>query len=57
MRTTIDRAGRLVIPKEIRDRAGLTPGMPLNIRVHNGVIEIEPEGLPVRLEWRGRFFR
>ena len=55
MRTTIDRAGRLVIPKEIREKAGIKPGMPLDIRVDNGVIEIEPECLPPRLERRGRF--
>jgi AbrB family looped-hinge helix DNA binding protein len=26
MRTTIDKAGRLVVPKELRDRIGLRPG-------------------------------
>ena len=26
MRTTIDKAGRLVIPKELRERLGLVPG-------------------------------
>lgn len=26
MRTTIDSAGRLVIPKELRDRLGFVPG-------------------------------
>jgi AbrB family looped-hinge helix DNA binding protein len=40
MRTTIDRAGRVVIPKEIRQRAGLTPGTELDIRLDNGIVEI-----------------
>ena len=31
MRSTIDRAGRVVIPAAIRDRAGLTPGSELEI--------------------------
>jgi AbrB family looped-hinge helix DNA binding protein len=40
MKTTIDRAGRVVIPKEIRQRAGLTPGSELEIRLDNGIVEI-----------------
>jgi AbrB family looped-hinge helix DNA binding protein len=31
MRSTIDRAGRVVIPAAIRDRAGLAPGSELEI--------------------------
>ncbi len=53
MRTTIDAAGRLVIPKEIRRQAELQPGMPLEIRFCDGRIEIEPASSPVRLEERG----
>jgi len=26
MRTTIDKAGRVVVPKELRDALGITPG-------------------------------
>ena len=55
MRTTIDSAGRLVIPKEIRQQAGITAGMALEVRLHEGCIEIEPALLQVRLERRGRF--
>lgn len=53
-RATIDRAGRLVIPKEIRERAGLTAGIPLEIAYRDGHVEIEPAPLEVRIERRGR---
>ena len=54
MKTSIDAAGRLVIPKEIRREAGLRPGTPLEIRWEGGRIEIEPAPLPVKLVRRGR---
>lgn len=54
MKTSIDAAGRLVIPKEIRREAGLWPGIPLEIRWEGGRIEIEPAPLPVKLVRRGR---
>ncbi len=54
MITTIDAAGRLVIPSEIRREAGLEPGAPLEVRWHEGVIEIAPQPLPVTLARKGR---
>ncbi len=54
MKTTIDAAGRLVIPKAVRQEAGLKPGMLLDIRVRGGRVEIEPAPLPVKLVRRGR---
>ena len=51
---TIDRAGRLVLPKEIREEAGIEPGMPLQIVCRDGRIEIEPRRRPIRIEKRGR---
>lgn len=51
----MDAAGRLVIPKDIRRRAGLQPGMPLDVRWHDGKIEIEPAPTPVTLVRKGRF--
>lgn len=51
----MDSAGRLVIPKEIRRRSGIEAGAPLEVRWHDGRIEIEPSALPMRLERRGRF--
>ncbi|MBI4305692.1 MAG: AbrB/MazE/SpoVT family DNA-binding domain-containing protein [Chloroflexi bacterium] len=54
MKTTIDRAGRLVIPKPLRDELGLRGGEDLNITLRNGRIEIEPASKKMRLiERRG----
>ena len=53
MKTTIDNAGRLVIPKSIRQQAGLKPGLPLEIRWKDGRIEIEPAPLPITLVEKG----
>ena len=41
MRTTIDKAGRLVIPAAIRDRAGLSPGATIEISLDDGVVRME----------------
>jgi AbrB family looped-hinge helix DNA binding protein len=54
MITTIDHAGRLVIPKDIRRESGIKPGMPLEVRCENGIITITAAPLPVKLEWKGR---
>lgn len=54
MVTTMDSAGRLVIPREIRREAGLEPDTPLDVRWRDGVIEIEPQPLEVKLVKRGR---
>ena len=54
MITTMDAAGRLVIPREIRREAALEPGVPLEVRWRDGVIEIEPQPLEVTLRKRGR---
>lgn len=40
MRTTIDKAGRLVIPKQLRDRVGLGPGE----------VEVTADGAGLRVE-------
>lgn len=49
MKTTIDHAGRVVIPAGIRHEAGLVPGKALDVRYRDGRVEIEPDYLPVRL--------
>jgi len=40
MKATIDQAGRLVIPKPLRDRVGLRPG----------VVEVVADGTGLRVE-------
>jgi AbrB family looped-hinge helix DNA binding protein len=40
MKATIDKAGRLVIPKSLRDSLGLRPG----------VVEVRAEGTGIRVE-------
>lgn len=42
MKPTIDAAGRIVIPKALRERAGLTAGTQVDFRFHDGSIEISP---------------
>ena len=49
MKTTIDSAGRDVIPKALRDRLGLAPGEMLELSEREGKIEIEPAPTPMAL--------
>ncbi|MEA2336316.1 MAG: hypothetical protein QOE82_323 [Thermoanaerobaculia bacterium] len=50
----MDSAGRLVLPREIRDQANLEPGMPLRIAFRDGRVEIEPAPREVRIVRKGR---
>lgn len=50
MRTTIDAAGRVVVPKALRDRAGLVAGQEIEITERDGRLEIEPASAAIRLE-------
>ncbi|HSW28378.1 MAG TPA: AbrB/MazE/SpoVT family DNA-binding domain-containing protein [Longimicrobiales bacterium] len=56
MRTAIDGSGRIVVPKALRDALGLEGGTPLEIRVRDGRLEIEPLSTPMRLVPRGKGF-
>jgi AbrB family looped-hinge helix DNA binding protein len=52
MRTTIDAAGRIVVPKAVRDSMGLTAGRAIDVVFTDGRIEIElaPADLNVEAE-------
>ena len=52
----MDSAGRIVLPKAIRDRARLKPGAALEVRVVDGRIELEPAYAKVRIEKKGDFW-
>lgn len=49
MRTTIDAAGRVVVPKSLRDALGLVPGATLDISRYGEGLHIVPSGRTARL--------
>ena len=53
MNPTIDKAGRIVVPKAIRAAARLEPGTEISFRLVSGRIEMEPAPLAVSLERHG----
>ena len=54
MRIAIDAAGRIIVPKHLREALGIKPGQLLEIRAGDGRLEIEIAPTPMRLERRGR---
>ena len=54
MRTTIDKAGRVVIPAAIRERAGLSPGAELEVTMDETGVRIERVAPAPRLMRVGR---
>jgi AbrB family looped-hinge helix DNA binding protein len=40
MRTTIDAAGRLVVPKPLRDELGFSPGVELELEAVDGRLQV-----------------
>lgn len=54
MKTVIDAAGRIVVPKALRLALGLAPGQALDIRAGDGRLEIEIPPTPLRLKKRGK---
>lgn len=54
MVTAIDSAGRIVVPKPLRDALGLAPGQALEITAADGRLEIAIAATPMTLVRRGR---
>ena len=54
VKAVIDRAGRIVVPKLLRQALGLKPGQPLEIRAGDGRLEIEIASTPMQLKKRGK---
>ena len=50
MDATIDRNGRVVVPKSIREAAHLQPGTRVRFQLVDGYVQIEPLPLGVALE-------
>ncbi len=54
MIATIDAAGRIIVPKALRQLLGLRAGQELEIRASDGRLEIEVAPTPMKLEKRGK---
>jgi AbrB family looped-hinge helix DNA binding protein len=54
MKVAIDSAGRLVIPKTIRDAARIGPGTEVDVALVGEFIEVRPVSTNVRLRREGR---
>jgi AbrB family looped-hinge helix DNA binding protein len=53
MRTTIDSAGRIVVPKALRDELGLHGAQEIEVTARDGRLEIEAAPTAMHLERRG----
>jgi AbrB family looped-hinge helix DNA binding protein len=53
MVTTIDKAGRIVVPKRLREELKFKPGQKLELSAVDGRLEVEHPTTSVRLEQKG----
>lgn len=50
MEAVVDSAGRIVVPKPLRDALGLAPGTVVDISQYGSGVQITPGGRTARLE-------
>lgn len=50
MEAVIDSVGRTVLPKQLREALGLTPGTKVDISAYGSGVQITPGGRTARLE-------
>ncbi|KMO84272.1 AbrB family transcriptional regulator [Mycolicibacterium chubuense] len=50
MEAVIDSGGRIVLPKQLRDALGLTPGSKVDVSAYGGGLQITPGGRTARVE-------
>jgi AbrB family looped-hinge helix DNA binding protein len=43
---TVDSKGRIVLPKDVRERLGITPGSEVEVHEEEGRVVVEPENDP-----------
>ncbi|WP_435176494.1 AbrB/MazE/SpoVT family DNA-binding domain-containing protein [Halorussus sp. AFM4] len=47
--TKVDSKGRIVLPQEVRERLGITPGTEVEIHEEDGKAVVEPEDDPEKI--------
>lgn len=45
----VDSKGRVVLPQEVRERLGITPGTEVEVREESGKAVVEPEDAPEQI--------
>lgn len=50
MEAVIDSGGRILLPKQLRDALGLTPGTTVDISPYGTGVQVTPGGRTARLE-------
>lgn len=50
MEATVDSVGRILVPKQLRDALGITPGSVVDISWYGSGVQITPGGRTARLE-------